>query len=186
MIHALGHLVHDFLSTILFIVVFTLTDDLYAATGAAIACSVLQFGYARWRGRTLDPMQWMALGLSIAFGAAAMLTRDPRFVMAKPSLIHFAIGAVMLRRGWMARYLPAIVTTTLPASTVVLAGYAWAGLMFALGIVNLGLAVGGNMALWVWFVSVGAIGAKVVAFLVQYAAIRTMVRSRRRAAAPAP
>jgi len=31
--------------------------------------------------------------------------------MVKPTIVHFAVAAVMLRRGWMLRYLPEIDTT---------------------------------------------------------------------------
>ncbi len=50
-------------------------------------------------------MQWMSLFLVIASDEAALLTHDPRLVMVKPSLIYIAIGIVMLKPGWMNRYL---------------------------------------------------------------------------------
>lgn len=105
-------------------------------------------------------------------------TDRPRFVMVKPSIAHFAIAAAMLRRGWMLRYLPAIVRENLPEAVPVAAGYAWAGLMAALGCVNFGFALYGDVALWAWFVSVGALGAKIAAFLLQYAVVRSLVRRR--------
>jgi len=55
-------------------------------------------------------------------------------------------------------------------------GYAWAGLLTAIGVANLGFAAYGDMALWVWFISVGAIGAKLAAIALQYAVFRTIVR----------
>ena len=57
-------------------------------------------------GRPIDAMQWLALGLVAVLGAATLITQNGRFIMAKPTAIHWAIGTVMLRRGWMARYLP--------------------------------------------------------------------------------
>ena len=68
----------------------------------------------------------------IVLGSATLLTNDPRFVLAKPAIAHFAIGAIMLKRGWMLRYMPPIVSETIP-EYVTMAGYAWAALMFALG-----------------------------------------------------
>jgi len=44
-------------------------------------------------------MQWLSFALVVVLGAAALLTDDPRFMMAKPSIVHFAVGAVMLRPG---------------------------------------------------------------------------------------
>ena len=53
-------------------------------------------------------------------------------MLAKPAIAHFAIGAIMLKRGWMLRYMPPIVTETIP-EYVTAAGYAWAALMFVIG-----------------------------------------------------
>lgn len=47
--------------------------------------------------------EWMSLGLVIARGGASLLTTDVRFILLKPALIHRAIAAVMLRRGWLVR-----------------------------------------------------------------------------------
>jgi hypothetical protein len=105
-------------------------------------------------------------------------------VLAKPSIAHFAIGAIMLKRGWMLRYMPPIVSETIP-EYVTIAGYAWAALMFALGAGVIAVASTGDMKLWAFYVSVVAIGAKVAAFAVQYAAFRILVTSRIRAAARA-
>jgi intracellular septation protein A len=55
-------------------------------------------------------------------------------------------------------------------------GYAWAALMFALGLINLYVANRYSIEVWAWFISVFAVGAKIVAFLIQYAVIRVMIR----------
>jgi intracellular septation protein len=109
------------------------------------------------------------------------LTQDPRFVLAKPSIAHFAIGAIMLKRGWMLRYIPPIVAETIP-EYVTAAGYAWAALMFALGAGVIAVASTGDLKLWAFYVSVVAIGAKVAAFAVQYGVFRILVTNRIRAA----
>lgn len=88
--------------------------------------------YSRVEGRPLGYMAWASLALVIVLGGATLLTHDPRFVLAKPAIRHFAVGAIMLKRGWMLRYLPTIVTENIP-DYVTIAGYAWAALIFALG-----------------------------------------------------
>jgi intracellular septation protein A len=117
----------------------------------------------------------------MVLGSATLLTSDPRFVLAKPSIAHFAIGAIMLKRGWMLRYLPPIVTDTIP-EYVTIAGYAWAVLMFALGLGTIAVALTGDLRLWAIYVSVVAVGAKLVAFAVQYLVFRILITSRIRAA----
>jgi hypothetical protein len=90
----------------------------------------------------------------------------------------------MLKRDWMQRYLPPIVTGTIP-EYVTFAGYAWAALMFVLAAGTVGVAMTGDMKLWAFYVSVVLVGAKVAAFAIQYVAFRLLVGSRLRAAARA-
>ena len=170
----------DFLSTIVFLALYLATGNVVLATCVAIAGAVIQLIYARFKGQQLGFMTYASLALVIVLGGATLLTDDPRFVLAKPSIAHFAIGAIMLKRGWMLRYVPPIVSETIP-EYVTLAGYAWAALMFALGAGTIAIAMTGDMKLWAIYVSVVAMGAKIAAFAVQYVAFRMLVRSRLRA-----
>jgi intracellular septation protein A len=172
----------DFLSTILFVAIYFATDNIALATGIAIAGAIGQVIYARVTGKELGFMTWASLGLVIVLGSATLLTNDPRFVLAKPSIAHFAIGAVMLKRGWMLRYVPPIVAETIP-EYVTIAGFSWAVLMFALGLGTIAAALTGDMKLWAIYVSFVAVGAKVLAFAIQYVAFRLLITSRLRARA---
>jgi intracellular septation protein len=174
----------DFFSTILFLAIYLATDNVLLATGVAIAGAVAQVIYSRVKGKPLGYMTYASLALVIVLGSATLLTHDPRFVLAKPAIGHFAIGAIMLKRGWMLRYLPAIVTETIP-EYVTVAGYAWAALMFVLGAGTIGVAMTGDMKLWTFYVTVVLMGAKIAAFAVQYVAFRLLIGSRLRAAARA-
>jgi len=172
----------DFLSTILFLAIYLITDNVLLATGVAIAGAVAQVIYSRVKGKPLGFMTYASLALVIVLGSATLLTHDPRFVLAKPAIGHFAIGAIMLKRGWMLRYLPPIVTETIP-EYVTLAGFAWAALMFALGCGTIAVASTGDMKLWTFYVTVVLVGAKLAAFAIQYVAFRILVTNRIRAAA---
>ncbi len=176
-----GRLASDFLSTIVFLVLYLSTGDVILATVVAIAGAVAQVAYSRFKGQPLGYMTWASLGLVIVLGGATLLTHDPRFVLAKPAIGHFAIGAIMLKRGWMLRYMPPIVTENVP-EYVTIAGYAWAALCFVLGAGTIAVAMTGDMKLWAFYVSVVLIGAKVAAFAVQYLAFRILVGQRIRAA----
>jgi intracellular septation protein len=173
-------LLTDFLSTIVFLVLYLSTDNVLLATSVAIAGAVAQVVYSRLNGKPLGFMTYASLALVIVLGGATLLTNDPRFVLAKPSIAHFAIGAIMLKRGWMLRYVPPIAAETIP-EYVTIAGYAWAALMFLLGLGVIAVASTGDIKLWAFYVSVVAIGAKVAAFAVQYVAFRVLVTNRLRA-----
>jgi intracellular septation protein len=176
-----GKLAYDFLSAIVFLVLYLSTGNVVLATSVAIAGAVAQVIYSRVKGQPLAFMTYASLGLVIVLGMATLLTNDPRFVLAKPSVAHFAICVIMLKRGWMLRYMPPIVSETIP-EYVTIAGYAWAALMFVLGMGTIAVASTGDLKLWAFYVSVVLIGVKVVAFAVQYAAFRLIVSNRLRAA----
>jgi len=178
---ALRQLFFDFLSAIVFITLYSLTGNLYLGTAVAIAVSATQVAIAKVRGKPIDAMQWLVLGLVLVLGGATLITQDSRFIMAKPSLIHTAIGVVLLRPGWMGRYLPDIARDNLPARAIVIAGYCWAALMFVLAMANLVVATTMPFYVWGWFVAFGLIGAKLAAFAIQYAVMRPMVVRRIRA-----
>jgi intracellular septation protein len=182
---ALQQLLSDFLSAIVFLAIYGLSGSVTIATSLAIAVGAGQLTFMKLMGRAIDAMQWLALGLVIVLGGATLITQDSRFIMVKPTLIHWAIGAVMLRYGWMTRYLPPIARDNLPLNVMVVAGYGWSALMFLLGAINLFVALTMSFAAWAWFITFGAVGAKVVAFLVQYWVFRSLIRNKLRAEGPA-
>lgn len=172
----------DFLSTILFAAIYFATGNIALATAIGIVGAIGQAIRARIKGSELGFMTWASLGLVVVLGTATLLTNDPRFVLVKPSIAHFTIGAIMLKRGWMLRYVPPIVAETIP-EYVTVAGFAWAALMFALGLGTIAIAMTGDVRLWAIYVSFVAIGAKIAAFAIQYVSFRLLIISRRRARA---
>src|ERR1700687_3788884 len=176
-----ARLASDFLSTIVFLVLYLITGNVVLATSVAIAGAVAQVIYSRVKAKPLGFMTWASLALVIVLGSATLLTHDPRFVLAKPAIGHFAIGMIMLKRGWLLRYMPPVVSETIP-ECVTTAGYAWAALMFALGLGTIAVASTGDLKLWAIYVSVVLLGAKLTAFAVQYVAFRVLVTNRIRAA----
>ena len=176
LLKAFKPLAADFLSTILFVALYAITGNIYLATVLGIVAGIIQITYLKWRGRVIANMQWMSLALVIVLGTATLLTRDPRFVMIKPSIGTFAVGCVMLQRNWMARYLPAIVTDTLGSEVTAVWGYVWAAAMFSLAGANLAVAFLLGPRDWAWFVAVVPTTVQLSLFLIQYLSIRRAVR----------
>jgi intracellular septation protein A len=175
---ALHQLLSDFLSAILFLVVYVMSGSVFAAAAVAVTAGLVQLARLRLTRRPIEPMQWMSLGLVVVLGGATMLTQNPRFMMIKPTIVHFAVAAVMLRRGWMIRYMPQIVLRNVPEPTLVATGYAWAALLAALGLTNLFIALRFDFITWAWFISIGSVGVKLAAFALQYCIFRMIVRQR--------
>jgi intracellular septation protein A len=137
------------------------------------------------KGQRLDVMSYASTALVVVLGGATLFTNDARFMLVKPSIGHFAVAAIMLRRDWMLRYVPKIVAETIP-EYVRLAGYLWAALMFVLGAGVIAAALTGNMAVWTTYVMVVAPAAKITALVAQYLAFRLLIRGRMRSAVTSP
>lgn len=175
----------DFLSALVFFVIYLASDSVVLATSIAVAAAIAQVVHARLTGRSLGFMTYASLGLVVVLGAVTLATNDPRFMFAKPAIAHFAVGIIMLRSGWMLRYVPPLVAETIP-EYVTAAGYAWAALMFALGAGTIAVASTGDLKLWAIYISVVAAGTKIAAFAIQFAVFRLIVTRRIRAARAAP
>ncbi|MGH7025369.1 MAG: inner membrane-spanning protein YciB [Caulobacteraceae bacterium] len=172
LIYAARPIVTDMLSTILFALLFSLTNNIYVSTGAALALGVGQAGLEKLRGKPIPGMQWASLGLVTVLGGVTLVTGDPRFVMVKPTIAYLTVGAAMLQRGWMDRYIPPAAHEYLPKRLIVGAGYVWSGLMFLTGALNLLIALTMGHKAWVVFVGVFPLASKLGLFGLQYATFR--------------
>lgn len=170
-------LVEDLLSTLLFVGLFAVTHNILLATATAILIGLAQLAWTLARRRPVDAMQWLSLVLVIGMGGATLLTHDPRFVMIKPTIVLGAVGLVMLKRGWMNRYLPPIVVDNAPDVGLVF-GYLWAAMMFATAAANLALAVLATPVVWAAFMSTVPLASKIALFFIQYGVMRVLVRRR--------
>jgi intracellular septation protein A len=175
----------DMASTVFFLVVFLLTKNIPLAVVLGVALGVAQIGWEFVRKRPIDTMQWMSLFLVVGAGAATLLTNDPRFVMVKPSLIYLVVGVVMLKPGWMNRYLPPLAKELVPDIAFIF-GFVWSGLMFFSAALNLIVALNFSVVTWASFMSIYGVVSKLGLFLIQYATMRYIGIRRRRRAMPTP
>jgi intracellular septation protein A len=173
-------LLADLASSLFFVVLLSLTHNATLSACLAIMLGLLQIGIQFIRGKPIDAMEWLSLFLVIAAGAATLLTDDPRFVLFKPSVIYSIVGVVMLKRGWMNRYLPAI-ARSVASDVATYVGFAWAGLMFVSAALNAFVAIAFDLSTWAVVMPAFGIGSKVVLMLAGFAAIRLTVRRRVRA-----
>jgi intracellular septation protein len=173
-------LLADMASTLLFLALFLLTGNVTLSVVLGMALGIAQIGRQLARKKPIDTMQWMSLFLVLGSGTATLLTHDPRFVMLKPTLIYTIVGIVMLRPGWMNRYLPPVAIELVPDIAYIF-GFVWAGLMFFSAALNIVVALNFSVAAWAAFMSLYGIVSKAVLFLVGYFTMRTIgVRRRSR------
>ena len=94
-------------------------EALIRAHLAALAFGVAVASWLWIKTRKLEMMQLLGLGLVLVMGSATILFQDPRFVMYKPTVYYICVGVVMLKSGWMYRYMPrASNAQQLPAASV--------------------------------------------------------------------
>lgn len=177
LLFALRPIASDFLPTIVFAVLVALHVDVPAATGGALAVALTQMAVQRLvLKRPIPLLQWASIGLVVVFGTLGVMTNDARFLMLKPSIIYIAIGVVMLKRGWMIRYLPPIANGR-GEPLMIAWGYVWSGLMFISAAANLAVAWW-LPAMWPAYLAVVPMASKIALFAVQYASMRFTIRRR--------
>ena len=172
----------DLASTVLFLAVYLLTDSLFLAVGLGMALGVAQIGWQYARKQPIGSLQILSVVLILVSGTATLLTNNATFVMLKPTIIYCVVGTVMLKRGWMNRYLPSRAAGVIDVATTF--GYIWAGLMFFSAALNIALALGLDAKTWAAVMSAWGLASKIGLFLIQYGWM-TAVGRRRRVAASA-
>ena len=176
----------DLLSTLVFVALSALTHDVLLATGVAIAAGAARVVWLKLRGEPVNALQWLSLALVMVTGAATFLTKDPRFMMAKPSVVYLVVGVAMLQRGWMLPYVPPAGREHLEDAVMIGWGYVWAGLMFLTAALNAAFALGTSLAAWSLFIAVFPLASKLALFAVTYLSVRAKaIRNVRRAQAAA-
>jgi intracellular septation protein len=170
LVHAGMHLLLDLASTVLFLTVVLVTKDVHVAVSCGIGLGSAQIGWRLARREPIDIMQRLSLVAVIGSGVATIISEDPRFVMIKPTLIYFVAGVIMLKPGWMNRYLPSSIQGE-PSRVAVVFGFAWAGLMFASAALNLVVALTCSLVAWSAIMTTYGIVSKAALIVIQCASM---------------
>ena len=176
LLRAFKPLVGDFLSTILFIIAVEITGDVIIATSVGIATGIIQFLWLKSRRHNIELMQYASLALVLVLGTATLITKNPHFVMIKPSIAGFAIGIVMLKNGWQMRYLPPIVKENAGTMFLTIWGYLWALLYLGMAAANLYVSQYYGLQDWAKFNAIVPTAGPIALFLIQYTTMRFVIR----------
>jgi intracellular septation protein A len=178
LIYAVVPLIFDSLGVIVFAVLMAMHVNLVIATLSGVVIAAALVGWELARRKPVPAMQWLSLVLVLLTAGATLITDDPRFVMAKPSVIYAVVGFAMLRRGWMNRYVaPADLAVVEDLMTIF--GYIWAGLMFITCGANLVVAIAFPEH-WPAFLAIFPAASKAGLFGVQFIVLRIMATRRSR------
>jgi len=160
----------DIFPVILFFVVFKLFG-VYPATATAIAATILQVAWVKWRHGKVDTTLWVSLGIIVVFGGATLLLHNENFIKWKPTALYwfFAI-AILFSRAFLDKNLMRLLLQGkihLPNNVWKYLNFAWSGFFALLGCLNLYVAFNFSMDTWVDFKLFGTTGLMLVFILLQ-------------------
>lgn len=178
LLYALGPMLFDSLGVLVFAVMLVAGAGIVPATIAGTVVALAVVGYELARGKKVAALQWISLASVLLTAAATLFTGDPRFVMAKPTIVYLIVGSVMLRRGWLNRYI-------LPEQLALVGdvmdrfGMIWAALMFISAGLNLIIAIFFT-SWWPLFIGIFPLASKFGLFAVHIAVVHFIGKTRLR------
>lgn len=151
----------DFFPIILFFVAFKV-GGIYTATAVAIAATVLQIAYLRYRHGKVEPMQWLSLGVIVLFGGATLLAQSETFIKWKPTVLYWLMGGALLLGQWFWRknFVQSLMGAQIQLPPLVWRNLntAWTLFFAAMGVLNLWVAYQFDTDTWVNFKLFGGMG----------------------------
>ncbi|HZW87201.1 MAG TPA: septation protein A [Gallionella sp.] len=160
----------DFFPILLFFIAFKL-KGIFVATAVAIAATVAQIIWTKYRHGKVDTMLWITFAIISIFGGATLLLHDETFIKWKPTVLYWLFSATLLFSNWLFNK---NLMRSLLQEKIALPVYAWGRLnliwsvFFALlGFINLYVAYNYSTDSWVNFKLFGFSGLMLVFILAQ-------------------
>jgi intracellular septation protein len=160
----------DFFPVIVFFIAFKVAG-IYAATGMAIAATVVQIGWVLARRKKVTNMQWASLAIIVIFGGATLILRDETFIKWKPTVLYWLAGASFLGAlAFKTNFVKAVMGEgiTLPEPVWTKLAVAWGVFFLFKGALNLWVAYNFSTETWVNFKLFGSMGL-ILAFVIAQA-----------------
>ena len=162
-------LLFDLFPIILFFIAFKFAD-IYTATSVAIGATIAQILWLKLRGKHVEMMQWISLGVIVVFGGLTLLLHDEAFIKWKPTILYwlFAGGLLLARlpgRNLMKTVMGA--QMTLPEPVWERVNQMWILYFLVMGALNIWVAYSWSTDIWVNFKLFGTLGMTLLFVLLQ-------------------
>ena len=141
------------------------------ATVVVIVATLAQILWIKARGRKVDTMLWVSLGLVTVLGSATIYFHSENFIKWKPTVLYWVMGGSLLvaqvffRINLIQRLMGA--QMELPDAAWRAMGWAWTGFFAAMGVLNLWVAYNFDTNTWVNFKLFGGMGLMFVFVIAQ-------------------
>ncbi len=147
----------NFLPILVFVGVF-FAADIYWATGALMAAVTVQLGACKLLGWPVGRELKLTFWVSILFGGLTLVLRDETFIQWKPTVINWLLSAALIGGHFMGKNLIEKVLggqLKLPPPVWTHLNFGWAAGFFLAGALNLVVAYGFSMEVWVSYKLIG-------------------------------
>ena len=141
------------------------------ATVVVIIATLAQILWLKARGKKVDTMLWVSLGLVTVLGGATIYFHSENFIKWKPTVLYWVMGTALLvgqlvfKKNGIKSIMGA--QMALPDSIWRVVNLSWVGFFAVMGILNLWVAFTFPTATWVNFKLFGGLGLMVVFVLAQ-------------------
>jgi intracellular septation protein len=139
------------------------------ATATAIVATLAQVGWVMARGRRVEPMLWISLGVIVVFGGATIWFHDETFIKWKPTILYWLFAGALLagRMVWKRNLVKSLLSEQINVPDAVWDRLmiAWVGFFAAMGVLNLAVAFSVSTETWVNFKLFGLFGLTLVFML---------------------
>lgn len=141
------------------------------ATVVVILATLAQILWLVARGRKIDTMLWVSLGLVTLLGGATIYFHSESFIKWKPTVLYWVMGGALLvgqlvfGKNGIQSLMGA--QMTLPDAIWRKVNYSWVAFFAVMGVLNLWVAFNFPTATWVNFKLFGGLGLMLVFVLAQ-------------------
>ncbi len=162
-------LLFDLFPIILFFVAFKFAD-IYTATAVAIGATIAQILWLKLRGRHVEVMQWISLGVIVVFGGLTLMLHDEAFIKWKPTILYWLFAGGLLVARLMGRNLMKTFMggqMSLPDPVWERVNQMWILYFVVMGALNLWVAYSWSTDIWVNFKLFGTLGMTLLFVILQ-------------------
>jgi intracellular septation protein len=151
------------------------------ATVVVIAATLLQILWLKARGRKVDTMLWVSLGLVTALGGATIYFHSENFIKWKPTVLYWVMGGALLfgqlvlKKNGIKSLMGA--QMALPDAVWRTVNFSWIAFFTLMGFLNLWVAFNFSTSTWVNFKLFGGLGLMLVFVLVQAAFLNKHIKT---------
>ena len=141
------------------------------ATVVVIVATLLQILWIKARGRKVDTMLWVSLGLVTVLGSATIYFHSENFIKWKPTVLYWVMGGSLLvgqlvfKKNGIKSLMGA--QMTLPDTIWRTVNFSWVAFFAVMGFINLWVAFNFSTSTWVNFKLFGGMGLMLVFVLAQ-------------------